>query len=295
MTRRTTLRAIEPPVTPTPVTPPPAPPAPERSTSRALIGGILAVGLVAVSALALVIATRPSATPTSTPEATPALATAAAGAVVASAAPTCPSTASFLDVISSYERQAKWSLAASTAQTALRTPALCEADRAAIGQKLVMLSREALFEQPPTPEDAPGQRRVVTAYTDLKMLANQYGVAQPAPLPIAQSAYDNRLFLLATAAYGDALANGDTSADDRSVIRADYAAQYNLGLSWAQRTDPSQRQDGLARLVTACDLNQRYALGSAEACNQLQTLVGPRTRWPAPAADALLDTTRSTR
>ena len=83
---------------------------------------------------------------------------------------------------------------------------------------IVTLSREALFEQPPSPEDAPGQRRVATAYTDLKSVASQYGVQPPAPLPIAQSAYDNRLFLLATVAYADAFRNGDSSAQDRAVF-----------------------------------------------------------------------------
>ena len=91
-----------------------------------------------------------------------------------------------------------------------------------VAPEAIALGREALFEQPPTPEDAPGQRRVVTAYQDLKNLASEYGVQQPPPLPIAQSAYDNRLFLLATAAYADAFANGESSTEDRSVVRADY-------------------------------------------------------------------------
>jgi hypothetical protein len=254
-----------------------------------MIGGLLGIALIIVGVFAIV-ATRPSAAPEPAP-----VATAVSPAMPANAAPACPSVGSFLDVISSYERQAKWTLAASTAQTALRTPSLCEADRAALGQKLVSLSREALFEAPPAPEDAPGQRRVVTAYTDLKTLANQYGVQVPAPLPIAQSAYDNRLFLLASAAYADAFANGDASSDDRAVVRADYAAQYNLGLSWAHRSDAAQRQDGLARLTTACGINEQYQLGSEEACSELQMVVGPRTRWPSPAADPLLKVTGSGR
>jgi hypothetical protein len=290
MSRRTTLRAIEPPAESAP--PPPLPRQQQRqggSPNRYLIGGLLAFGLLIVGLLGFM-GTRPAAVVAPTAEVAPSVPAVVAPAVIAPAVPACPSIASFLDVIGSYERQAKWVLAASTAQTALRTPALCEADRSALGQKLVALSREALFEQPPGPEDAPGQRRVVTAYTDLKMMANQYGVQPPAPLPIAQSAYDNRLFLLATAAYADAFAAGDTSADDRAVVRADYAAQYNLGLVWAHRTDASQRQDGLARLATACRINEQYQLGSADACSELQTMVGPRTRWPSPAADALLTT-----
>ena len=285
MTRRTALRPIEPPPATPPSPSPPSPsvpPTPARSTNAYAIGGLLAFGLVILGVLAF-IGTRPSTT-----EPAPAPVVAVAAPVGATVGPACPSIGSFLDVIGSYERQAKWALAASTAQTALRTPGLCDADRSALAQKLVTLSREALFEQPPAPEDAPGQRRVLTAYTDLKMLANQFGVQPPAPLPIAQSAYDNRLFLLAIAAYGDAFADGDMSAQDRAVIRADYAAQYNLGLVWAQRNDASQRQDGLARLATACRINEQYQLGSAEACTELQTLVGPRTRWPSPVADPLI-------
>jgi hypothetical protein len=208
-------------------------------------------------------------------------------AAPATATVACPSVASILDVIASYERQARWGLAVSTAQTALRTPGVCQLDRVALGQKLVALSREALFEQPPTPDDAPGQRRVATAYADLKTLAPQYGVDPPAPLPIARSAYDHRLFLLATLAFADALASGDSSTQDRDVVQADYAAQYNLGLAWSQSTDLAQHQEGMARLATACRINQQNHLGSPEACNKLQSALGSTTNWPAPLPDPL--------
>ena len=283
MSRRTTLRAIDTPVAEKPPPPMPEPPvAPQRGVphSTLAIGGLLLSGVVVLTGLVF-ISGRPNPAPTPLQ---------AAPLVAAAAPPGCPSVASFLDVITSYERQARWGLGASTAQTALRTAGLCNPDRAALAQKLVGLSREALFEQPPSPEDAPGQRRVATAYADLKTLATQYEVQAPAPLPIARSAYDNRLFLLATAAYADALANGDSSAEDRDVVRADYAAQYNLGLIWAQRADATQRQDGLARLATACRISERNQLGTLEACSELQTLLGARTRWPQPLADPLIDT-----
>jgi hypothetical protein len=202
---------------------------------------------------------------------------------------TCPPIASFLEVISTYERQARWGLAASTAQTALRTPGICEADRSALVQKLVALSREALFEQPPSVEDAPGQRRVAAAYADLKSVAGQYGLALPPPLPIARSAYDNRLFLLAAAAYADAFISGESSVEDRDAVRADYAAQRNIGVIWANRTDGGQRQEGLARLVTACRIAERIQLGSLEACEDLRVMLGPREKWPPPLPDPLLD------
>jgi hypothetical protein len=254
---------------------------------------LLIVALVVVGIFALLAATSPSRSAAEAAAApTASVAAVAATSAPLSLAPTataCPSVTSFLDVIAWDERQARWGLAATTAQTALRTPGLCQVDRAALGQKLVALSREALFEQPPTPDDAPGQRRVVAAYTDLKSVARQYGVQPPAPLPIAQSAYDNRLFLLATAAYADAFSNGDTSPDARTVVRADYAAHYNLGLIWAQRSDASQRQDGLAMLASACRINEQDQLGSGEACSELGTLVGPRTRWPSPSPDPLIN------
>lgn len=109
-------------------------------------------------------------------------------------------------------------------------------------------------------------------------------------LPIAQGAYDNRLVLLATVAYADAFRNGDSSAEDRAVVRADYAAQYNLGHIWAQRADVTQRQEGLARLATACRIHERNQLSSPEACNELQILAGARSRWPAPLPDPVIDT-----
>jgi hypothetical protein len=245
---------------------------------------LILCGIVLIAGL-IVSASRPS--PSVTVEASATSVPIAVSAPVAAPTPACPSVAAYVDVITAYERQARWTLAATTAQTAMRTPALCAADRAILGQKLVSLSREALFEQPPTPEDAPGQRRVASAYADLKTLARQYAVQVPAPLPIAQSAYDNRLFLLATDAFSDALTNGDASRQDREVVRADYAAQYNLGSVWAQRSDPGQRQEGLARLATACRIDERNQLNSGDACAALQRLVGPRTRWPSPVADPL--------
>ena len=297
MSRRTTLRPIE--------APPPqtaqtlgaratvAPPTKTSGwpTARA---ALLAGGVVLIAAVALLgnrsSPTAPSAPAVASGAAVPTPMSSPVVAPVAAMPPaTCPAVASFLDVIASYERQARWTLAATTARTALRTPGLCAADRAALGQKLVSLSREALFEQPPPPEDAPGQRRVASAYADLKTLASQYGVQPPAPLPIAQSAYDNRLFLLATVAYADAVTNGDASTQDREVVRAEYAAHYNLGLIWAQRSDVAQRQEGLARLATACRIDERNQLNSPEACNELQILVGPRTRWPAPLAGPFID------
>jgi hypothetical protein len=243
-------------------------------------GGLIAGGVALVLVLVLVTAARP---------ATPVVPEVAAAPPVVATASACPAIVSFLDVITAYERQGRWGLAASAAQTALRTPGLCEADRAALAQKQVSLSREALFEQPPSLEDAPGQRRVAAAYADLKSMAGQYGLALPPPLPIARSAYDNRLFLLATAAYADAFTSGESSVDDRELVRADYAAQRNIGEIWANRSDGGQRQEGLARLATACRINERIQLGSPEACDDLRVLLGPREKWPPPLADPLID------
>ena len=282
MIRRTTLRAVDAQVAAAAPTPAPEPPI---TTGRDVLRSALAIAGLVLTGIAVVIALVLSGR--SNQAAPPVQAAHLVGSI---APPTCPSVASFLEVITSYEHQARWGLAASTAQTALRTAGLCNSDRAGLAQKLVGLSREALFEQPPAPEDALGQRRVATAYADLKTLATQYEVQPPPPLPIARSAYDNRLFLLATAAYADALTNGDSSAEDRDVVRADYAAQYNLGLIWSQRADATQRQDGLARLATACRISERNQLGSPEACGQLQALLGSRTRWPQPLADPLIDT-----
>ena len=72
---------------------------------------------------------------------------------------------------------------------------------------------------------------------------------------------------------------------------ARYAAQYNIGSVWSQRTDPTQHAEGLARLATACLIDESQQLGTPEACTQLQKLVGPRYRWPTPVADPLIDST----
>jgi hypothetical protein len=131
------------------------------------------------------------------------------------------------------------------------------------------------------------------AYADLKTLASQYGLDSPPPLQIARSAYDNRLFILAVAAYADAFSSGESSPQDREVVRADYTAQRNIGLVWSQRPDSGQRQEGLARLATACRISEQTQLGTTEACDDLRTLLGPREKWPAPLADPLLDMLRA--
>ena len=61
----------------------------------------------------------------------------------------------------------------------------------------------------------------------------------------------------------------------------------------AGETPAQQRQEGLARLATACRISEQNQLSSPEACNELQTLAGPRTRWPAPLADPLTGTPRA--
>jgi len=275
VTRRTSLQPVDaPPSAEAPANAPLPPPA--RDQRAPFPRSLLLVAALGVAALIVGggVLTRITAAPATT---------------AAPAQQACPSVASYLEVIAGYERQARWSLAATTAQTAMHTPGLCETDRAALGQKAIALGQQALFEQPAAPEDAPGQKRVVAAYADLKSLATTYGAQPPAPLPIAQSAYDKRLFLLAAAAYADAFIDGDSSTQDRDVVRADYAAQYNLGLAWAERTDTTQHADGLARLATACSIDERQQLGSPEACNELQKLLGARSRWPAPLPDPLVN------
>ena len=259
----------------TPVEPPPPPQAMPRDSVRTpwMKLGVAAAGAVLLLG-GMLLAAQPMAKP-----ATPVAATMTA----------CPSIAAWLEVIASYERSARWSLTASTAQTALRTPGLCADDRAALAAKLLVASREALFEEPPAPEDMVGQRRVAAAYVDLKNLSRQYAQPEPPPLQIARGAYDQRLFLLATAAFADAFTSGTSTVEDRDVVRADYAAQRNLGLIWAQRTDTAQRQEGLARLATACRIQERQRLSSPEACDDLRRLVGTPDRWPTPIADPLLD------
>jgi hypothetical protein len=308
VTRRTTLRPAEP--SPYAGGPPPAdeaadagpspPPAAMQSSPldaiRRIPTAILAVGFVLGGVVILMAVANLSGdrAKAPAPQATePSLATepsiASEPNPVATANP-CPSIGSWLDVIATYERQARWGLAASSAQTALRTPGLCEADRGALGQKAVALSKQALFESPPPPEDAAGQRRVAAAYGDLKALAAQNGMPPPPPLQIARSAYDARLFVLASAAFADAFTSGESSVEDRDVVRAAYATQRNIGLIWSQRADSGQRQEGLARLVTACRIDELDQLGSPEACDDLKTLLGPREKWPPPLPDPLIDT-----
>jgi hypothetical protein len=153
----------------------------------------------------------------------------------------------------------------------------------------VSSDRQALFEQAPAPDDDAGQQRIALAYTNLKRLSVQYGVQPPSPLPIARDAFDHRMFLLAIGAYADAFTHGDSSPADHEAVRADYAAQYALGVIWAQRTAVSQHTEGMARLVTACQIDERDNLGSPEACNKLRAQLGPITNWPAPEYDPLLD------
>jgi hypothetical protein len=61
-------------------------------------------------------------------------------------------------------------------------------------------------------------------------------------------------------------------------------------LVWSQRADSGQRQEGLARLATACRISEQTHLGTTEACDDLRTLLGPREKWPAPLPDPLIDT-----
>jgi hypothetical protein len=273
--------------------------APEpRPSTRPFIAG-RAVGVFATAAVllgvlslgAIVAASRSAAA--APPVATaPTSATFSTISVASSVGPAgssgCPTIAPWLDVVGSYEHQGLWSVAASSAQTALRTPDLCADDRDTLARKMLAVAGEALLVEPPPPEDAPGQRRAADAYVALKALAAQYGQPAPPPLPIGRGAFDHRLYLLATAAFGDAFTSGDASLADRDVVRADFTSRRALGLAWAQQQDQAVRSQGLVWLATACRIDEQVQVASGEACLDLGKLVGPREKWPLPLPDPIL-------
>ena len=136
------------------------------------------------------------------------------------------------------------------------------------------------------------RRNLIFVLMSLEVMLNAAGLA----FVVAGSRWNQAdgqvmfLFILAVAAYADAFNSGESSLQDRDVVRADYTAQRNIGLVWSQRADSGQRQEGLARLATACRISEQTQLGVTEACDDLRTILGPREKWPAPLADPLIDT-----
>ena len=129
--------------------------APQRSAGD--LPGV-AIGLLALTALgvlAIVSNTRsdPAAAPALTP--TSVLPTAVVATPQPAVARTaCPSLSAWNELLAGYERRGQWRLAASSTETALRTPGLCAADRQTLANKLVAVTSETLFLDPAPPEDA---------------------------------------------------------------------------------------------------------------------------------------------
>jgi hypothetical protein len=267
----------------------PAQTAPKRSAGRLPGVAIGLLALAALGALAIISNTRsdPAAAPALTP--TSVLPTAVVATLQPAVARTdCPSLAAWNELLAGYERRGQWRLAASSTETALRTPGLCAADRQTLANKLVAVTSETLFLDPAPPEDAPGQRRAAEAYTSLKLLALRQSTPAPPPLPIARTAYAQRLYVLASVAFSDAFVNGDASTADRDVVQTDSAARRAVGLAWAQRPEAALRTEGLAWLATACRIDEQLRIGTTDACMDLTRLVGPRQAWPPPLPDPLL-------
>ena len=174
------------------------------------------------------------------------------------------SVASFLDVLTSYERQARWGLAV----VPPRPP--CEHPRCASPivrpwarnwWRSVVRRCSNSRQRPRTHGSAPVARRMPTSRHCQRSM--EYPL--PPPLQIAQSASDNRLFLLATVAYADAFKNGDSSAEDRassgrttwhSTTSASLVADGRMSRS-ARRDWPGSRRPAVSTSATSSAVRRR--------------------------------------
>ncbi len=207
--------------------------------------------------------------------------------------PACRSAADWLETITGQERAAQWQVAATNAQTALQAPGLCANDRTILAQKAVADGLEALFAERFAPDDLVAQHQSVARYQGLQRLAQAYNVPFPSARQVAGRAYQVGQFLLAKRAFEEALEHGEVTTSDQAQVQFYYSTLYNLGAWWAETTSGATRSEGLGLLAAANLIDRRYRVGNGLAWAKLRELLGPdESRWPAPAATPLLDSTK---
>jgi len=216
--------------------------------------------------------------------------TAVAAPLVATPDP-CAATRPLLRLIAEQEQQGKYLLAASNAETGLTQPDVCPPDRDQLAQKAVAGRLQALWAESIRPDDRDAQEHAVDVYREAVALADRYAVpaaGRPGLQVVADRAYQGGQFLLAKHAVDQLLETNPASAD-RPLLRRYYASLRNLGLALSGAASATAKDEGLALLVAADMIDQKYRLEQGEATRDLVTALGPdRAHWPAPAPSPLL-------
>jgi hypothetical protein len=217
----------------------------------------------------------------------------APAATPAATADPCAATHSLLRLVADQQQQGKYLLAASNAELGLSQADVCAAHRDQLTRQTVVGRVQALWSESIRPDDRDAQQRAVDVYREAVALADRYDVptARPSLQVVADRAYQSGQFLLARRALDELFESSPTAAD-RSLLRRYYAALRNLGVALARASSPSARDEGLALLVAAHLVDERYRLEQGEATRDLVSALGPdRAHWPAPAASPLLSPT----
>lgn len=208
------------------------------------------------------------------------------------APPPCAALPDTVALLGQLEREGKWAIAATTAETALTAPDLCPELRRALAARAVADGLEDLFATQFAPTDVAAQRAAVDRYHALRRLARERGVDFPSGRQIAGRAYAIGQFLLARVAFEEAVAAGEVTLADQTQAQFYSSTLYNLGTRWADAVDAPTRADGLRLLATGLAVDRRYCVGHGEAWGRLRALLGPEeTAWPAPIETPLLATT----
>lgn len=205
----------------------------------------------------------------------------------------CVTATNYLDIITGHESAAEWDAAFTTAQTALRMPKLCAADKEALARKAVADGLAAIWATPSTtPADYDAQEAAVSRYQTLQRLSRSYGVTFPlSDRQVAGEAYKVSQFLLAKTVMEQGFETGQIDRTDQLQIGFYHDSVYNLGWWLANHASGEQNTLGLSLLATAAALDEQYQLGRGQAAEELRRLVSddPGT-WPKPAPSPLLST-----
>jgi hypothetical protein len=231
------------------------------------------------------------------PQTTPASVVAQATATPLVATPTpqptptpdeCPGVDVYLKVITDQEQQAKWDQAAENAASALNDETLCKKDRSIFAQKYVTDAMEGLYARKfgpgkTTQEDAAKQ------YQTIVRNAARYGAEPPNPITVAQRAAEGGKFLLAKAAWDDAIEAGTFNTADINLVDSYVDNLTSVGKWWTEKPDGPDFEEGKRYLSTANRISLLWETGSRESWGILRQIVGTdETTWPPPIDTPLL-------
>jgi hypothetical protein len=249
--------------------------------------------VVGIGVLALVLAFVfwPRSTPQPvTPTAVPIQPTAVPTAVPA-ATPETSAIDTYVALIGSHVAKGDYQVAITTAEGALDTPDISDAERKVLIGYIVSAGMKDIESQEFRPLDRAQHQQLVDTYLSLVERASIAGITIDTPLEVAVRAHVSSQFPLAKVAAEEALKAGSYNPKiDRDITRLYVSTLCSLGEWYSKAPKGTPLYDeGVRALVTSDLIADQYKTGQSEAEVLLKQLgYNDKKTWPDPLSTPLL-------